>query len=176
MHKNKTFPNIYWIYIKKLKLLKEFSSLWQSFFTIYNSDSMFLLTVYFLKVCPGCISPCSVSVINIGMYVKMIQWQKRMFTYVWPFLIFLAILLSIYLMCPFQHRFSSSNTPRNFKHFDRSISLLFIFNFGKRSEILCLLLGLWKNEDFDLLTFSDSLFEINHSFFLIEDLPFQRDS
>ena len=65
-------------------------------------------------------------------------------------------------MCSFQHRFSSSNTPRNFKHSDRSISLLFIFNFGKRSEISSHLLGLWKNEYFVLLTFSDSLFEINH--------------
>ena len=65
-------------------------------------------------------------------------------------------------MCFFQHRFSSSNTPRNFKHSDRSISLLFIFNFGKRSGISSLLLGLWKNDYFVLLTFSDSLFEINH--------------
>ena len=76
--------------------------------------------------------------------------------------LFLAILLSIYLVCSFQHRFSSSNTPRIFKHSDRSISLLFIFNFGKRSGILSLLLVCEKNEYFVLLTLSDNLFEINY--------------
>ena len=45
---------------------------------------------------------------------------------------------------------------------DRSISLLFIFNFGKRSGISSLLLGFRKNEYFVLLIFSDSLLEINH--------------
>ena len=67
-----------------------------------------------------------------------------------------------HFMCYFQHRFWSSITPRDFKHSDRSISLLFMFNFGKKSRILCLLLNIWKNEYRVLLTFSDSLFEINH--------------
>ena len=65
-------------------------------------------------------------------------------------------------MYSFQHRFSSTNTPRNFKHSDHSISVLFIFNFGKRSGISSFLLDLEKNEYFDVLTASDSLFEINH--------------
>ena len=43
----------------------------------------------------------------------------------------------------FQYRFSYCSTPKNFKYPDRSISLLFIFNFGKRSdEISSFLLGL----------------------------------
>ena len=29
--------------------------------------------VYFLKVCPDCTSPCNISVVNIGMYVRAIQ-------------------------------------------------------------------------------------------------------
>ena len=70
MRINKIFPNIYLIYFT---LLKGFSSMCQSIFTILNSDSMFLLTVYFLKVCPGCTFPCNVPVVNIGMYVRMIQ-------------------------------------------------------------------------------------------------------
>ena len=82
MHQNKIFPNIFLIYIKNFTLLKEFSSMLQSIFTIYNSDIMFLLTVYFFKVFPGCTFPCNVSVVNVGMYVRMIQWQKRMFTYI----------------------------------------------------------------------------------------------
>ena len=120
----------------------------------------------FFKVCPGCTSSYNISVVYVRIYVRMIQWQKQMFIYIGFALynspIFIAILLSIYLMCPFQHRFSSSNTPRNFKHSDRSISLLFTFNFAKRSGISFLLLGLRKNEHFVFLTFSDSLFEINH--------------
>ena len=32
----------------------------------------------------------------------------------------------------FQHRFLSSNTPRNFKDSDRSISLLLIFYLSKK--------------------------------------------
>ena len=32
---------------------------------------MFLLTVYFFKICPGCTSPCNVPLVNIGMYVRM---------------------------------------------------------------------------------------------------------
>ena len=67
-----------------------------------------------------------------------------------------------HLMCYFQHRFWSSITPRYFKHSVRSISLLFMFNFAKKSRILCLLFNIWKNEYCVLLTFSDSLFEINH--------------
>ena len=35
-------------------------------------------------------------------------------------------------MCSFQYRFSSSNTPRNFKHYDGSMTLLFICNVGKK--------------------------------------------
>ena len=65
-------------------------------------------------------------------------------------------------MCSFQHRLSSSNTPRHFKYSNRSISLLFVFNFGKRSGISSLLFGLRKNEYFVWFTFSDSLLEINH--------------
>ena len=45
-------------------------------------------------------------------------------------------------MYAFQHRFSFSNTPRDFKHSDRSISLLLIFNIGKRSRKSSLSLGL----------------------------------
>ena len=45
-------------------------------------------------------------------------------------------------MCYFQHRFSSSNSPRSFKHSDRSISLLFMFSFGTR--VLKLILELSK--------------------------------
>ena len=81
MPKNKIFPNIYLIYVKKFTLLKKFSSMYQSIFTIHSSDSMFLLTVYFFKVCPGCTSPCNVPLVNIGMYVTMIQWQHQMFIY-----------------------------------------------------------------------------------------------
>ena len=65
-------------------------------------------------------------------------------------------------MCSFQHRFSSSNTPRNIKHSDRSILPLLILNFGKRNRVSSLLLSLWKNESFVLLRFSESLFEINY--------------
>ena len=82
MHKNKIFPNIYLTYIKNCTLFTEFSSMCQSIYTIYNSDSLLLSTVYFLKVCPGCISPCNVPVIKIGMYVKLIQWQQWMFIYI----------------------------------------------------------------------------------------------
>ena len=46
----------------------------------------------------------------------------------------------------FQLRFSSNNTPRNYIDSVQAISLLFIFNFVKTSEILSFLLGLWKNE------------------------------
>ena len=53
--------------------------MWQSIFTMHNLDSMFLLTEYFFKVCLGCTSPCNVPVVNVGMYVRMIQWQQRMF-------------------------------------------------------------------------------------------------
>ena len=77
MDKNKIFPKelkeLEELSIKNFTLLKEFSSMSQSIFTIYNSDSMFLLTVYFFKVCPGCTSPCNVPVVNIGIYVRMIQ-------------------------------------------------------------------------------------------------------
>ena len=41
-------------------------------------------------------------------------------------------------MSYFQHRFSSSNSPGNFKHSDRSISLLFMFSFGTRVSNLIL--------------------------------------
>ena len=73
MHKNKIFPNTYLIYIKNFTLLKELSSMRQSIFAIHNSDSMFLLKVYFFRVCPGSTSPCNVAVVNIGMYVRITQ-------------------------------------------------------------------------------------------------------
>ena len=170
MHKNKIFPNIYLIYIKNFTLFKEFSSMWQSIFTKYSSDSMILLTAYLFKTCPDYTSPWNVFVVYIRMYVRMIQWQNWMFYYIGLCFtnspIFLAILLSIYLICSFQHRFSSSNNPRNFQHSDSSISLLFIFNFGKRIGISSLLFGLWKNKYFVLLIFSESLFKMNHWFIL----------
>ena len=65
------------------------------------------------------------------------------------------------ILCVFQLRFSSNNTPRNYTDSVQAISLLFIFNFGKTSEILSFLLGLWKNEYF--FTLSESLLEMNHS-------------
>ena len=61
-------------------------------------------------------------------------------------------------MCSFQHRFSSSNTPRIVFHY---YLLSFVFNVDNRSGIYSLLLGLWKNEYFVLFTFSKCLFEIN---------------
>ena len=54
-------------------LLKEFSVMCQSIFTMHNLDSMFLLTAYFFRVYPDCTSPCNVPVANIGMYVRMMQ-------------------------------------------------------------------------------------------------------
>ena len=36
----------------------------------------------FFKVCLGCTFPYNVSVVNIGMYVRMIQLQKQMFIYI----------------------------------------------------------------------------------------------
>ena len=32
---------------------------------------MFLLTAYLFKVCPDCTYPCNNSVVNIGMYVRI---------------------------------------------------------------------------------------------------------
>ena len=134
--------NIYW---KKIAATV-FELIWcikTKFFQIFM-DSMFLSTVYFFKVCSGCTCPCNISVINIGMYLWIIQWHKGMF---------------MYFISSFQCRFSYCSTPKNFKYPDRSISLLFIFNFGKRSdEISSFLLGLWKKQYFVLVTFRRSLF------------------
>ena len=73
MHKNKVFPNIYLIYIKNFTLLKDFSSMSQSIFTKYSCDSIFLLTVFLLKVFSGRTFSCNVCVVNTGMSVRMIQ-------------------------------------------------------------------------------------------------------
>ena len=73
MHKNKVFPNIYLIYIKNFTLLKDFSSMSQSIFTKYSCDSIFLLTVFLLKVFSGRTFPCNVCVVNTGMSARMIQ-------------------------------------------------------------------------------------------------------
>ena len=83
-------------------------------FIMRNSVSMFLLTVYFFKFCPDCTFQCNISVVNMGMYIRMIHNKKTVY-FVWGFILynsptFLAILLLPYLMCYFQHRFSSSNT------------------------------------------------------------------
>ena len=60
--------------------------------------------------------------------------------------IFFEILFSMYFICVFRFRFSSSNTPRNLIDSVRAILLSFIFSFDKTSGILSFLLGLWKNE------------------------------
>ena len=47
----------------------------QSTLIICNSDSMFLLFIYFLVyclVCPGCTSPYNISEVNARMHVIMI--------------------------------------------------------------------------------------------------------
>ena len=82
MHRNKIFLNIYLIYIKNFTLLKEFSSMWQYIFIIYNSEACSCWLYIFFKVCLGWISPCNISVVKVGMHVRMIQWQKQMFIYI----------------------------------------------------------------------------------------------
>ena len=80
--KNKILLNIYLIYIKNVTLIKKLSSMCQSIFTIHISDSMFPLTVYIFKVFLGCAYLRNNPVVNLGMYVRMIQWQQRMFIYI----------------------------------------------------------------------------------------------
>ena len=58
---------------------------------------------------------------------------------------------------------SSSKTPKNSKNYSLSISLLFIFNFYNKSEILSVLICLWKIEYLDVFIIMDNLLDINHS-------------
>ena len=45
-------------------------------------DNLSLLYTVWIKVCLGCTSLWNISVVNIGMYVRMIQWQKQIFFYI----------------------------------------------------------------------------------------------
>ena len=57
----------------------------------------------------------------------------------------------------------SSKTPKNSKNCSLSISLLFIFNCYNKSEILSVLICLWKIEYLDVFIIMDNLLDINHS-------------
>ena len=65
-------------------------------------------------------------------------------------------------MCFFQHRFSSSNTPRNFKYFVVLFHYYLYLILVKGMEYCPFCSVCEKNEHFVLLIFSGSLFEINH--------------
>ena len=68
----KIFRNIYLIYIKTLQSLKS-SLVCDNLFLLYTIQTACFCWLYiFFKVCPGWISPCNVSVVDIGMYVRMI--------------------------------------------------------------------------------------------------------
>ena len=142
MIKTRFFQNNYLVYIRALLLLKRSLVCGDPFLLYTVQISYFYWLCNFLRVFPDCTFPWNIFVVNIVMYVRMIQWQKWIFIYIRLYL----IQKNRCLMCSLQHRFLSSNTTRNFQHSDGSISLLFIVDFGRRSGVSCLLLCLWKKE------------------------------
>ena len=65
-------------------------------------------------------------------------------------------------MCSFQHRFSSSNTPRNFNILIVLFQCYLYLILVKGAEYRPFCSVCEKINNFFLLTFSDNLFEINH--------------
>ena len=68
MHKDKVIQNIKFKYIQNFAFSKQFSGMYESAFTMYDPDSMFLQTVEFFKICSTVTSPGYISVINVDMY------------------------------------------------------------------------------------------------------------
>ena len=75
---------------------------------------------------------------------------------------FFEILFSITVICSFQVRCSSINTPKYLIEVIRFISLSFINNDGSFKGILSFSRALWKNVYLVLSLFRDNLFALNH--------------